>query len=214
MLQVPGWSNIWTQPIANRIDMLSTGVRTQIGVKVFGPDLETIDRVCKEIEQALKPIDGARDVIAEPIMGKGYLEIKIDREKAARYGVSVGDIQDTIEVALGGRIITQTVEGRDRFPVRVRYARDFREDEEAVKRLLVSRGAWPAAAGGVRRPCRRRRPPRHDGPGGRPARRSRRARGRAGAAANPALRSGRRAHRRGAGDDQERERPAAATTSR
>lgn len=140
VLQVPGWSNIWTQPIANRIDMLSTGVRTQIGVKVFGPDLATIDKVCKEIEQALKPIEGARDVIAEPIMGKGYLEIHIDRKRAARFGVSVGDIQETIEVALGGRVVTQTVEGRNRFPVRLRYARDFREDEESVKRLLVSRG--------------------------------------------------------------------------
>jgi Cu(I)/Ag(I) efflux system membrane protein CusA/SilA len=84
------------------------------------------------------------DVIAEPIMGKGYLEIRIDRQKAARYGVRVGDIQDTIEVALGGRTITQTVEGRDRFPVRVRYARAFREDEQSVKRLLVSRGNMPA----------------------------------------------------------------------
>jgi Cu/Ag efflux pump CusA len=147
VMQVPGWSNIWTQPIANRIDMLSTGVRTQIGVRVFGTDLSTINKVCKEIEQAIKPIEGARDVIAEPIMGKGYLEIKIDREKAARYGVSVADIQDTIEVALGGRIITQTVEGRDRFPVRVRYARDFREDEETVKRLLVSRGGGGGMGG-------------------------------------------------------------------
>jgi Cu/Ag efflux pump CusA len=139
--QVAGWSNIWTQPIQNRVDMLSTGVRTQIGVKVFGPDLQTINGVCKEIEQALKPIRGAQDVIAEPIMGKGYLEIKIDRQKAARYGVRVGDIQDTIEVALGGRVITQTVEGRDRFPVRLRYARAFREDEENIKRLLVSRSS-------------------------------------------------------------------------
>ncbi len=146
VVQMPGWSNIWTQPIANRIDMLATGVRTQIGVKVYGPDLQTINRVCKEIEQALKPIRGAQDVIAEPIMGKGYLEIKIDRQKAARYGVRVGDIQDTIEVALGGRVVTQTVEGRDRFPVRLRYARDFREDEEAVKRLLVSGGAMASSA--------------------------------------------------------------------
>src|SRR5205085_11105980 len=87
-----------------------------------------------------------------PIMGEGYLEIKIDRAKAARYGLSVGDIQDTIEVALGGKVITYTVEGRDRFPVRIRYARDFREDEEQVKRLLVGRmtgpaGAMPARAG-------------------------------------------------------------------
>ncbi|MBX9678392.1 MAG: efflux RND transporter permease subunit [Gemmataceae bacterium] len=147
VVQVPGWSNIWTQPIANRIDMLTTGVRTQIGVRVFGPDLASIDTVCKEIEQALKPLEGARDVIAEPIMGEGYLEIHVDREKAARYGVSVMDIQDTIEVALGGKVITQTVEGRDRFPVRVRYARDFREDEQQIKRLLVSRVAAMGNAG-------------------------------------------------------------------
>jgi Cu(I)/Ag(I) efflux system membrane protein CusA/SilA len=138
--QVPGWSNIWTQPIQNRVDMLATGVRTTIGVKVFGPDSETINRTCKEIEQALKPIRSAQNVVAEQVWGKGYLEIKIDRQKAARYGVRIGDIQDTIEVALGGRVITQTVEGRDRFPVRLRYARDFRDDEENVKRLLVSRG--------------------------------------------------------------------------
>jgi Cu(I)/Ag(I) efflux system membrane protein CusA/SilA len=150
VVQMPGWSNIWTQPIINRVDMLSTGVRTQIGVKVFGPDLETINRVCKEVEQALKPIPGAMDVVAEPFMGKGYLEIKIDREKAARYGVRVGDVQDTIEVALGGRVITQTVEGRDRFPVRVRYARDFRADEQAVKRLLVTRGNMGATGGMTR----------------------------------------------------------------
>ncbi len=146
VVQMPGWSNIWTMPIQNRVDMLSTGVRTQIGVKVFGPDLDTINNVCKQIEQAIKPVPGAMDVIAEPFMGKGYLEIKIDREKAARYGVRVGDIQDTIEVALGGKVITQTVEGRDRFPVRVRYARDFREDEQAVKHLLVSRGSMGNAS--------------------------------------------------------------------
>jgi Cu/Ag efflux pump CusA len=144
IVQVPGWINVWTQPIANRIDMLGTGVKSQVGVRVFGPDLATIDRVCKDIEQALKPIRGAQDVVAEPIMGEGYLEIKIDRRKAARYGLSVGDIQDTIEAALGGKVITSTVEGRDRFGVRIRYARDFREDEEQVKRLLVSRMAGPA----------------------------------------------------------------------
>ncbi|HYT91766.1 MAG TPA: efflux RND transporter permease subunit, partial [Gemmataceae bacterium] len=145
VVQVPGWINIWTQPIANRIDMLSTGVKTRVGVKVYGLDLPTIERVCKEIEHVLKDVRGARDVSAEQIMGEGYLDIKIDRRKAARYGVSVADIQDTIEVGLGGRIITQTVEGRDRFPVRVRYARDFREDEESVKRLLVSRGSGMSA---------------------------------------------------------------------
>jgi Cu(I)/Ag(I) efflux system membrane protein CusA/SilA len=147
VLQVPGWANIFTQPIINRIDMLSTGVRTQIGIKVFGPDLETIERVSKDIEAAVQPLKGARDVIAAPIMGKGYLEIEIDREKAARYGISVEDIQNEIEIALGGRVITFTVEKRDRFPVRIRYARFYREDEESIKRLLVSPGgmATPAA---------------------------------------------------------------------
>jgi Cu(I)/Ag(I) efflux system membrane protein CusA/SilA len=140
VLQVPGWTNIFTQPIINRIEMLSSGVRTDVGVKVFGPDLHTIDRVCKDVEAALKPIDGARDVLAAPIMGKGYLEIHIGLEKAARYGVSVDDLKNTVEVALGGQAVTQTVEGRERFPVRIRYPRARREDEETVRNLLVSSG--------------------------------------------------------------------------
>ncbi|HZN33714.1 MAG TPA: efflux RND transporter permease subunit, partial [Pirellulaceae bacterium] len=138
VLQVPGWSNIFTQPIINRIEMLSTGVRTDIGVKVFGSDLETIDRVGKEIEAVLRPIRGAKDVVAAPIMGKGYIDIQIDRAAAARYGISVEDVQTEIEMALAGRAVTFTVEKRDRFPVRVRYARSSREDEESVRRLLIS----------------------------------------------------------------------------
>src|SRR5439155_3799722 len=128
--------------------MLSTGVRTDIGIKVFGPDLDTVARVCRQIEAAVKPVTGARDVVAAPIMGKGYLEVTIDRPKAARYGVSVEDVQTEIETALGGRVVTYTVENRDRFPVRVRYARANREDEEAVRRLLVtgSASAPPAPA--------------------------------------------------------------------
>ena len=145
VLQVPGWGNVFTQPIINRINMLSTGVRTDLGVKVFGPDLDTIDRVCKQIESALKPVSGARGVLAWPIMGKGYLQIDINREQAARYGISIEDIQNEIEVALGGRAITYTVEQRDRFPVRVRYARSNREDEESIRRLLVSAGGTTAA---------------------------------------------------------------------
>ncbi len=140
VLKVPGWANIFTQPIINRIEMLSTGVRTDIGVKVFGPDLDTIDRVCKSVEQALKPLSGARDVLAAPIMGKGYIEIEIDRTRAARYGIGVQDIQSEIEVAMGGRAVTFTVEDRDRFPVRVRYARTGREDEVSLRHLLVSPG--------------------------------------------------------------------------
>lgn len=149
VLQVPGWSNIFTQPIINRIEMLSTGVRTDIGVKVFGEDLDTIDAVCKSIEAALKPINGARDVIAAPIMGKGYLQIDIDREQAARYGVSVEDVQNEIEVALAGRAVTFTVEKRDRVPVRIRYARVNREDEDSIRRLLISASGMASAGGGT-----------------------------------------------------------------
>ena len=123
--------------VTEDVEGLATGVRTDIGVKVFGPDLPTIDRVSKEIEVALKPINGARDVVATPILGKGYLQIDINRSNAARYGVSVEDIKNTVEVALGGQAITQTVEGRERFPVRLRYPRARREDEEKVQNLLV-----------------------------------------------------------------------------
>lgn len=147
VLQVPGWSNIFTQPIINRIEMLSTGVRTDIGVKVFGPDLETIDRVCKDVEAVLKPINGARDAIAAPIMGKGYLQIDIDRKAAARYGISVEDIQNEIEVALAGRTVTYTVEKRERFPVRIRYARVNRDDEESIRKLLVSSNGMSVSGG-------------------------------------------------------------------
>ncbi len=143
VLQVPGWSNIFTQPIINRIEMLSTGVRTDIGIKVFGPDLDAVDRVCKQVEAAVKPVPGARDVVAAPVMGKGYLDITIDRVKAARYGVSVEDVQTEIETALAGRVVTYTVEKRERFPVRVRYARANREDDDAVRRLLIPAGAAP-----------------------------------------------------------------------
>ena len=139
-MQMPGWGNIWTQPIINRIDMLATGVRTMIGVKVFGNDLNKIQKVSEEVAAVLRKVPGAVDVFPDQNVGKGYLEIDIDRQKAARYGVNVGDIQDVIEVALGGKAITMTVEGRERFPVRIRYARAWREDEEQVKNLLVSAG--------------------------------------------------------------------------
>ncbi|NBR07480.1 MAG: efflux RND transporter permease subunit [Planctomycetes bacterium] len=138
VLQVPGWSNIFTQPIINRIEMLSSGIRTDVGIKVFGPDLATIDKLCKEVERSVRNIRGARDVVAGPIMGKGYLEIEIDREKAARFGVSVEDAQLEIEMAIGGRNVTSTVENRERYPVRVRYSRIEREDENAVRKLLVT----------------------------------------------------------------------------
>ncbi len=125
VVRMPGWANIWTQPIINRIDMLATGVRTMIGVKVFGNDLDKIQEVSEQVAEVLKQIPGAVDVFPDQSRGKGYLEIKIDRDRAARYGVKVGDVQDVIETALGGKAITMTVEGRERFPVRVRYNRAF-----------------------------------------------------------------------------------------
>jgi Cu(I)/Ag(I) efflux system membrane protein CusA/SilA len=140
-LQVPGWGNIFTQPIINRIEMLSTGVRSPIGVKIFGDDLGKIQAVSQEVAGVLRTIPGAANVVPDQIVGKGYIEIKIDRKKAARYGISVGDIQDVIEVAMGGRPLTFTVEKRERYPVRVRYARAFRDDVEALKRILVSSGS-------------------------------------------------------------------------
>ncbi|MFO0890944.1 MAG: efflux RND transporter permease subunit [Isosphaeraceae bacterium] len=140
-IQVPGWGNIFTQPIINRIEMLSTGVRSQIGVKIFGDDLSKIQSLSQEVASVLRTVPGAANVVPDQVVGKGYVEIKIDRRKAARYGVSVGDIQDVVEVAMGGKPLTMTVEKRERYPVRVRYARAFRDDVEALKRILVSSGA-------------------------------------------------------------------------
>ena len=149
-LRTPGVTNIWTQPIRNRIDMLSTGIRTQVGVKVFGKDLKVIEDKSAEIERALHDVPGAVDLYAEKITGAPYIEIRIDRVAAARRGVLVGDVQDVIETAIGGKNITYTVEGRERYPVRVRYGRDFRESIDQLRNVLVtgSKGA-PVPLGDV-----------------------------------------------------------------
>lgn len=132
------------QPIATRIIMLQSGMRAPMGVKVKGPDLETIERVGLEIERFLKEVPSVEPltVIADRIVGKPYLEIDIDREAIARYGVSIGQVQDVIEVAVGGKRITTTVEGRERYPVRVRYMRELRDQIETLGKILV-----PAAGG-------------------------------------------------------------------
>lgn len=148
-LQMPGWGNIWTQPIINRVDMLATGVRTMIGVKVFGEDLAKIQTVADEVARILRGVPGAVDVFPDQNVGKGYLEVIPDRVKAARYGLSVADIQDAVETALGGRVATTTIEGRRRYPVRVRLARDFREDEAAVANLPLAVPGGMAAGGGA-----------------------------------------------------------------
>jgi Cu(I)/Ag(I) efflux system membrane protein CusA/SilA len=127
-LWIPGVTNAWTMPIKNRIDMLSTGIRTPIGVKVFGRDLETLDRLARQIEQAIKTVPGTTSVYAERVTGGHYLNIEPDYTQLARYGLTVGDLQEVIATALGGETLTTTVEGRERFGVIVRYPRELRDD--------------------------------------------------------------------------------------
>src|SRR6202051_3035385 len=125
-LQFPGVSNAWTMPIKARIDMLSTGIRTPIGVKVIGTALVEIDRLAKQIEQVLKAVPGTSSAYAERSIGGYYLDVTPDREALARYGIMVQDVQDVIATALGGQTVTTTVEGRQRFSVNMRYPRDLR----------------------------------------------------------------------------------------
>ena len=115
-MRIPGVANIWTQPIVNRIDMLATGIRTSVGVKVFGPDLNVIQQLAIDVEMALRDVPGVADLYAERVTGKPYMEFKINREEIARYGVNIKDVQDIIETAIGGENITTTVEGRHRYP--------------------------------------------------------------------------------------------------
>jgi Cu(I)/Ag(I) efflux system membrane protein CusA/SilA len=137
-LQIPGVTNIWTQPIRNRIDMLSTGIRTQVGIKVFGPDLSVIEGLSEQIKEVVAQIPGSTDLYAERITGAPYLEMTVDRPAASRYGLNVADVEDTIETAIGGKNLTTTIEGRQRFPVRVRYARDFRANPDQLNQVLVT----------------------------------------------------------------------------
>jgi copper/silver efflux system protein len=136
-LQIPGTTNAWVMPIKNRIDMLTTGVRTPIGIKVFGPDLKQIERIGEELEAALRDVTGTRSVFAERAAGGYFVDFNLRREELARYGLSVEAVQATILSAVGGENVTTTIEGRKRFPVNVRYPRDLREDLEAVGRVLV-----------------------------------------------------------------------------
>ncbi len=136
-LRLPGIPNIWTQPIKNRIDMLSTGVRTPLGLKILGPDLKTIQQIGEQLEGVLRPIKGTRHVIAERTAGGYYIDFKLRRADLARYGLSVADAQTIVMSAIGGETVTTTVEGRERYSVNVRYGRDFRSDLRSLKRVLV-----------------------------------------------------------------------------
>jgi Cu(I)/Ag(I) efflux system membrane protein CusA/SilA len=130
-------SNIWTQPIINRIEMLTTGIRTEIGIKIYGSDLKELERVSNEVATTVRTVKGASNVSPEPLTGQPYIDIKIDRQAAARYGIDVMAIQDVIDRGIGETNLTVTIEGRKRFPARVRYAPEFRTSPEALGKLIV-----------------------------------------------------------------------------
>jgi Cu(I)/Ag(I) efflux system membrane protein CusA/SilA len=136
-IQFPGLNNAWTMPIKTRIDMLATGIKTPVGIKVAGANLVELERVASEIEAVVKQVPGTASVFAERVMGGNYIEFTIDREAIARYGLTVGDVQDVLEVALGGMPLTTTVEGLERYTVNLRYDRDFRENLEALREIIV-----------------------------------------------------------------------------
>ena len=137
-VQLPGVSNIWTMPIINRIDMLTTGIRSEVGIKVFGADLSVLENVARRVADSVRGVPGASNVYPEQVTSGQYLNIAIDRAAAARFGIGVGDVQRVIETAVGETVLTTTIEGRARFPVRVRYAPQFRADAEAVGEVLVA----------------------------------------------------------------------------
>ncbi|MBE0502520.1 MAG: efflux RND transporter permease subunit [Desulfuromonadales bacterium] len=141
-IQFPGLTNAWTMPIKTRIDMLSTGIKTPVGIKIMGPDLAVLSRLGEEVEAVVRTVPGTLSAIAERTVGGSYLDFTIDRAAAARYGISVDAIQQTFQTAIGGMAVSETVEGLERYPISVRYFRDFRSDPEALGRVLVG------AAGG------------------------------------------------------------------
>jgi len=136
-LQLPGISNAWTMPIKGRLDMLSTGIRTPVGIKISGADLGTIERVALEAESVLQKVPGTRSVYAERVAGGYFLDFKLKRDKLARYGLSVDDANTMVMTAVGGENQGTTIEGRQRYPINVRYARDYREDIESLRRVLL-----------------------------------------------------------------------------
>jgi len=143
VVRVPGLSNIWVPPIRNRIDMLATGIKSPVGVKVSGPDLAEIDRVTGEIERVVKPVAGVNSALAERLTGGRYLDVTIDRDRAARYGLNIADVQEVVASAIGGDNVGETVEGLRRFPINVRYPREFRDSVERLRELPIQteRGA-------------------------------------------------------------------------
>ena len=136
-LQFPGFPNVWTQPIRNRLDMLTTGIKTPVGIKVLGPDLNVIQDLGRRVEAIVQQLPGTRSVYAERVTQGYFTDIRIDRDAIARHGLRIDDVQDVVQSAIGGETVTETVEGRARYPVNVRYARGFRDDLPALERVLV-----------------------------------------------------------------------------
>ena len=136
-IRFPGLTNAWTMPIKTRIDMLSTGIKTPVGIKISGPDLLVLEKIGKEIEATLRALDGTLSVYSERVVGGNYFDVDIDRARIARYGLTIGDVQDVIQTAVGGMNISQTVEGLERYPVNLRYSRELRDNISALRRVLV-----------------------------------------------------------------------------
>ena len=136
-LRIPGFPNIWWMPIQTRTEMITTGVRSPVGIKVLGPDLKIIEKIGLEIEQVLASVPGTKSAFAERLNEGYYLDINVNRREAARYGLTVGDVQAVITTAIGGETVTTTVEGRERYPVNVRYKRELRDDPDRLKRVLI-----------------------------------------------------------------------------
>ncbi len=137
VVQIPGLNNAWTMPIRTRIDMLSTGIKTPVGIKIAGADLATLERIGTEVEAVVRKVPGTTSVFAERVMGGRYIEFEIDREAIARYGLTLADVQDVLSVALGGMALTTTVEGLQRYTINLRYDRDFRSDLRALREDIV-----------------------------------------------------------------------------
>ncbi len=141
-LQIPGVVNGWTQPIINRINMLSTGIRTDVGVKVYGQQLDSIYKISTQVKEALEGVEGIKDLYVEPITGGKYLEIDVNRDQLGRYGLSVDQVNQVVETAIGGTPIANTIEGRQRFSINVRLAQDYRNSLEEIRRIPIQTAAY------------------------------------------------------------------------
>ena len=136
-LQIPGLSNLWVQPIRNRIDMLSTGIKSPVGIKIAGPDLKVIEKIGSQIEATLRKVPGTRSAYAERVQGGRYIEVRIDRVRAARFGLTIADVQQVVALAIGGENVGETVEGLQRFPINIRYPRELRDSVEKLTVLPI-----------------------------------------------------------------------------